>query len=150
MVQVAAGATANAKVVMGFVTDEVPESLSEYQAYAGYSNATAFATHVRAYNLWWAQNVPYIDVPEPAIKKNIYYRWWLMRFNNLDADIPGQNFQFPTSTEGVLGYNNAIVLTVISDGRLAPALLIAPLLCLLLLLPFARERAPDEPAPSAA
>ena len=55
--------------------------------------------------------MPYIDVPEPAIKKNIYYRWWLMRFNNLDADIPGQTFQFPTSTEGVLGYNNAIVLT---------------------------------------
>ncbi|MFJ9009152.1 discoidin domain-containing protein [Streptomyces canus] len=110
-VTVAAGATVTAKVVMGFVTDEIPESLSEYQAYAGYSNATAFATHVRAYNLWWAQNVPYIDVPEPAIKKNIYYRWWLMRFNNLDADIPGQTFQFPTSTEGVLGYNNAIALT---------------------------------------
>ena len=54
---------------------------------------------------------PYIDVPEPAIKKNIYYRWWLMRFNYLDADIPGQDFQFPTSVEGVLGYNNAIVLT---------------------------------------
>ncbi|GAA0403730.1 hypothetical protein Acor_32960 [Acrocarpospora corrugata] len=110
-VTVAAGATVTAKVVMGFVTNEIPESLTEYNAYAGYSNATAFTTHVRAYNLWWAQNVPYIDVPEPAIKKNIYYRWWLMRFNNLDADIPGQTFQFPTSTEGVLGYNNAIALT---------------------------------------
>ncbi|WP_329416188.1 discoidin domain-containing protein [Streptomyces sp. NBC_00704] len=110
-VTVAAGATVTAKLVMGFVTDEIPASLTEYNAYAGYSNATAFATHVRAYNLWWAQNVPYIDVPEPAIKKNIYYRWWLMRFNNLDADIPGQTFQFPTSTEGVLGYNNAIALT---------------------------------------
>ncbi|MFJ7996195.1 discoidin domain-containing protein [Streptomyces sp. NPDC096310] len=110
-VTIAAGATATAKVVMGFVTDEIPASLTEYNAYAGYSNATAFATHVRAYNLWWARNVPYIDVPEPAIKKNIYYRWWLMRFNNLDADIPGQTFQFPTSTEGVLGYNNAIALT---------------------------------------
>ncbi|GIH27160.1 hypothetical protein Aph01nite_54700 [Acrocarpospora phusangensis] len=110
-VTVAAGATVTAKVVMGFVTNEIPESLTEFNAYAGYSNATAFATHVRAYNLWWAQNVPYIDVPEPAIKKNIYYRWWLMRFNSLDADIPGQTFQFPTSTEGVLGYNNAIALT---------------------------------------
>lgn len=110
-VTVAAGATVTAKVVMGFVTDEIPESLTEYNAYAGYSAATAFATHVKAYNLWWAQNVPYIDVPEPAIKKSIYYRWWLMRFNNLDADIPGQTFQFPTSTEGVLGYNNAIALT---------------------------------------
>ncbi|GAA5066012.1 hypothetical protein HNP84_001225 [Thermocatellispora tengchongensis] len=110
-VTVAPGATVTAKVVMGFVTTEIPESLTEYQAYAGYSAATAFATHVRAYNLWWAQNVPYIDVPEPAIKKNIYYRWWLMRYNHLDADIPGQTFQFPTSMEGVLGYNNAIVLT---------------------------------------
>ncbi|MCG5213550.1 discoidin domain-containing protein [Streptosporangium sp. KLBMP 9127] len=110
-VTVAAGATVTAKVVMGFVTNEIPQSLTDYNAYAGYSNATAFATHVRAYNLWWAQNVPYIDVPEPAIKKNIYYRWWLMRFNHLDADIPGQTFQFPTSTEGVLGYNNAIALT---------------------------------------
>ena len=63
---------------------------TEYNAYAGIDAATAFATHVRAYNLWWAQNVPYIDVPETAIKKNIYYRWWLMRFNYLDADIPGQ------------------------------------------------------------
>jgi hypothetical protein len=110
-VTIGAGATVTAKVVMGFVTDEIPASLTEYNAYAGYSNATAFATHVRAYNLWWAQNVPYIDVPEAAIKKNVYYRWWLMRFNNLDADIPGQTFQFPTSTEGVLGYNNAIALT---------------------------------------
>ncbi|MCA2221792.1 galactose-binding domain-containing protein [Nonomuraea aurantiaca] len=110
-VTIPAGGTVTAKVVMGFVTNEIPESRTEYDAYAGYTHATAFATHVRAYNLWWAQNVPYIDVPEPAIKKNIYYRWWLMRFNNLDADIPGQTFQFPTSTEGVLGYNNAIALT---------------------------------------
>ena len=61
-VTIAAGATVTAKVVMGFVTNEIPASLTEYNAYAGYSNATAFATHVRAYNLWWAQNVPYIDV----------------------------------------------------------------------------------------
>ena len=66
---------------------------------------------MREYNRWWAQNVPYLDVPEPAIKKNIYYRWWLMRFNYLDVDIPGQDFQVPTSVEGALGYNNAIVLT---------------------------------------
>lgn len=110
-VTIGAGQTVTAKVVMGFIANEIPGSLTEYNAYKGYSNSTAFTTHVRAYNLWWAQNIPYIDVPEPAIKKNIYYRWWLMRFNHLDADIPGQTFQFPTSTEGVLGYNNAIVLT---------------------------------------
>jgi hypothetical protein len=110
-VTVAAGATVTAKVVMGFVTNELPDSLTEYNSYRGMSNTTAFQTHVRDYNRWWAENVPYIDVPELAIKKNIYYRWWLMRFNHLDADIPGQTFQFPTSLEGVLGYNNAIVLT---------------------------------------
>jgi hypothetical protein len=110
-VSVGAGQTVTAKLVMGFITNEIPESLSEYNSYKGFSNGTAFATHVRAYNLWWAQNVPYFDSPEMAIKKNYYYRWWLMRFNNLDANIPGQTYQFPTSMEGVLGYNNAIVLT---------------------------------------
>ncbi|HZM80020.1 MAG TPA: discoidin domain-containing protein [Candidatus Limnocylindrales bacterium] len=110
-VTIGAGQTVTVKVQMGFTTTEIPESLSEYNSYRGFSASTAFATHVRAYNLWWAQNVPYIDVPEPAIKKEIYYRWWLMRFNHLDADMPGQTFQFPTSMEGVLGYNNAIVLT---------------------------------------
>ena len=110
-VTIAAGATVTAKLVMGFVTNEIPESLTEYNQYKGFSNATAFATHVRAYNLWWAQNIPYFDSPEPAIKKNYYYRWWLMRFNNLDANLPGQTYQFPTSVEGALGYNNAIVLT---------------------------------------
>ncbi|WP_246001980.1 MGH1-like glycoside hydrolase domain-containing protein [Allorhizocola rhizosphaerae] len=110
-VTIAAGQTVTAKVVMGFVANEIPESLTEYNNYKGYTDAQAFQTHVRAYNLWWAQNVPYIDVPDLPIKKNIYYRWWLMRFNHLDANIPGQNFQFPTSVEGALGYNNAIVLT---------------------------------------
>src|SRR4051812_17778686 len=45
--------------------------------------------------------------------------------------------------------NNAIVLTVVTGGRLAPALLAAPLLALLVLLPFARERAPGvQPTPT--
>lgn len=61
---IAAGATVTVKVVMGFVANELPASRTEYDAYAGYSAATAFATHVRAYNRWWADNVPYIDVPE--------------------------------------------------------------------------------------
>ncbi|MEV0713241.1 discoidin domain-containing protein [Asanoa sp. NPDC050611] len=110
-VTVGAGQTVTAKVQLGFVTNEIPASLTEYNSYRGFTPATAFATHVRAYNLWWAQNLPYIDVPDAAIKKNIYYRWWLMRFNYLDVDIPGQDYQFPQSIEGVTGYNNAIVLT---------------------------------------
>ncbi|MEN3608601.1 discoidin domain-containing protein [Plantactinospora sp. ZYX-F-223] len=110
-VTLAAGQSVSTKVQLGLVANEIPESLTEYNAYRGYTPATAFATHVRAYNRWWAENIPYIDVPDAAIKKNIYYRWWLMRFNYLDVDIPGQDFQFPTSVEGALGYNNAIVLT---------------------------------------
>ncbi|NMO54133.1 discoidin domain-containing protein [Actinoplanes sp. TBRC 11911] len=110
-VTLAAGASTTVKVQMGFIANEIPESLSEYNAYKALTPATAFSTQVRDYNRWWAVNIPYIDVPEPAIKKEIYYRWWLMRFNNLDANIPGQDFQFPTSVEGALGYNNAIALT---------------------------------------
>lgn len=110
-VTVGAGQSVRTKVVMGFPTEEIPASLDDYRSYRAATPATAFATHVRAYNRWWADNVPYFDVPDPAIKKHIYYRWWLMRFNYLDADIPGNDFQFPTSVEGALGYNNAIVLT---------------------------------------
>ncbi len=111
-VSVPSGQTVTVKVQLGFVAEEIPESRTEYDTYRGLSPQNAFATHVRTYNRWWADNIPYIDVPEPAIKKHIYYRWWLMRFNYLDADIPGNDFQFPTSIEGVLGYNNAIALTV--------------------------------------
>ena len=110
-VTVGAGQTTTAKVQLGLITTEIPQSRTEYDAYRDRTAAEAFATHVRDYNRWWADNVPYIDVPDPAIKKNIYYRWWLMRFNHLDADIPGQDFQFPQSIEGVTGYNNAIALT---------------------------------------
>jgi hypothetical protein len=111
-VTVTAGQTVTVKVQLGFVADEIPASRTEYDQYRGLSPNDAFATHVRTYNKWWADNIPYIDVPEPGIKKHIYYRWWLMRFNYVDADIPGNDFQFPTSIEGVLGYNNAIALTV--------------------------------------
>ena len=111
-VTVPSGQTVTVKVQLGFVADEIPASRTEYDRYRTLSPTDAFATHVRAYNRWWADNIPYLDVPEPAIKKHIYYRWWLMRFNYLDADIPGNDFQFPTSIEGVLGYNNAIALTV--------------------------------------
>ena len=39
-----------------------------------------------------------------------YYRTFLNRFNLFDGDIPGNDYQFPVSIEGVLGYNNAIQL----------------------------------------
>ncbi|SEH01616.1 Ig-like domain (group 4) [Nonomuraea solani] len=111
-VTVGPGKTVRTKVQMGFVTDELAKSRSEYDGYKGRSPEQAVRRQLQDYNAWWAENLPYIDVPDENIKKSVYYRWWLMRFNFLDADIPGNDFQFPTSVEGALGYNNAIVLTV--------------------------------------
>jgi hypothetical protein len=71
-VTVAAGQTVTVKVQLGLVANEIPASRTEYDAYRARTAADAFATHVRAYNRWWAENVPYIDVPDAAIKKNIY------------------------------------------------------------------------------
>lgn len=104
--------TVTTKVVMGFTTREIPESTREFNTYKALDPQMAFAKQVRDYNKWWADNIPYIDVPDNNIKKNIYYRWWLMRFNFLDANAPGQAYQMPTSVEGALGYNNAIDLTL--------------------------------------
>ncbi|WP_305787164.1 Ig-like domain-containing protein [Symbioplanes lichenis] len=108
---VPAAGSVRTKVQLGFVTKELPASLSEYRHYRESPPARAFTEHVTAYNRWWAENVPYLDTPEDNIDKTLFYRWWLMRYNFLDADLPGNDYQFPTSMEGVLGYNNAIVLT---------------------------------------
>lgn len=111
-ISLGAGESVTVKVQLGMVTDEIAESRGEYDRVRQSGPETAFADHVRAYNRWWAENLPYFDLPDGALKKFVYYRWWLMRFNHLDADIPGNDFQFPTSIEGVTGYNNAIALTV--------------------------------------
>ena len=108
---VPAGGSATAKVQLGLVTDEIAESRSEYDATRAQSPAEAYTGHVTSYNRWWAENVPYLDTPEDNIDKSLFYRWWLMRFNFLDADMPGNTYQFPVAMEGVLGYNNSIVLT---------------------------------------
>ena len=109
---VPAGGSATTKLQLGMLTDERPATAADYAAYRAASPAEAFRTHVTAYNQWWVDNVPYLDTPSDDIDKTLFYRWWLMRFNYLDADIPGNDYQFPTSMEGVLGYDNAIVLTV--------------------------------------
>nr|BFE61210.1 hypothetical protein GCM10020063_057360 [Dactylosporangium thailandense] len=109
---VPASGAVSTKVQLGFVTKEQPAADAEYAHYRGLSPAAAFKEHVTDYNQWWADNVPYLDTPENNIDKTLFYRWWLMRYNFLDADLPGNDYQFPTSMEGVLGYNNAIVLTV--------------------------------------
>ncbi|MBW7458568.1 hypothetical protein K0U00_31450, partial [Paenibacillus sepulcri] len=110
-VELAAGESVTIKFQMGFIANEIPQSLTDYNRYKGYDANTAYLTQMKEYNEWWADNIPYIDVPDENIKKIVYYRWWLNRFNFLDANIPGNDFQFPISVEGALGYNNAIVLT---------------------------------------
>ncbi|BBH70584.1 carbohydrate-binding protein [Actinoplanes sp. OR16] len=110
-VAVPASGSVRAKVQLGFIAEENPAATAEYVKVRDSAPAAAYRAHVTAYNEWWADNVPYLDTPENNIDKTLFYRWWLMRFNFLDADIPGNDYQFPTAMEGVLGYNNAIVLT---------------------------------------
>ena len=110
-VTVPAGGSMELKVVMAFTTEEIPESTEQYLRFAGLGNLEAVRAQKAEYNLYWAENLPYIDVPKKAVQKAIDYRWWLERFNSLDANIPGYDYQYPVTIEGVLGYNNAIILT---------------------------------------
>ena len=110
-VTVPAGGSVEFKVVIAFTTEEIPESTEQYLRFAGLGNLEAVRAQKAEYNLYWAENLPYIDVPKKAVQKAIDYRWWLERFNSLDANIPGYDYQYPVTIEGVLGYNNAIILT---------------------------------------
>jgi hypothetical protein len=105
------GAAVTLKVQLGATTRELPRSTADYERFRGYDAETAFETQVEEYNRWWAGNVPYIDVPDENVKKMSYYRTFLNRYNHFDGNIPGNDYQFPVSIEGVLGYNNAIQLT---------------------------------------
>ena len=112
---VPAGGEATTKIQLGLIAEELPGSTAEYEALRDgdlTDPAAAYTSHVTAYNAWWAENIPYVETPEQNIDKTLFYRWWLLRFNYLDADMPGNTYQFPTSIEGVLGYNNAIDLTI--------------------------------------
>jgi hypothetical protein len=105
------GASAALKLQLGAITTEIAASGPEYERYRAYDSETAFRTQLAEYNSWWAENVPFIDVPDENIEKMSYYRTFLNRFNYFDANIPGNDFQFPVSVEGALGYDNAIQLT---------------------------------------
>jgi len=66
--------------------------------------------HQRAYNRWFADNVPYFDASDLAFKKMWYYRWWLVRFNMTQADTPDlRGYRF---YEGKLGFDNVISFAV--------------------------------------
>lgn len=105
------GASVTLKLQLGATTAELPDSNTEYERYRGYTADEALSAHLAEYNQWWADNVPYVDLPDENVKKMSYYRTFLSRFNLVDANIPGNDYQFPVSLEGVLGYNNAIQLT---------------------------------------
>ncbi|MFT4198227.1 MAG: carbohydrate-binding protein, partial [Pseudoxanthomonas sp.] len=107
----ARGETVPVKLQLGLTTRELPSSLAQYRRIAAQSPRQAYREHVVDYNRWWAENIPYLDTPEDNIDKTLFYRWWLLRFNFLDAAVPGNDYQFPVAIEGVLGYDNAIVLT---------------------------------------
>ncbi len=106
-----AGQSITFKVQMGMLANEIPESSTDYTSLRNMNANTAFLTHLQVYNQWWVDNVPYIDIPNNNIKKMSYYRMFLNRYNYFDGNIPGNDFQFPVSIEGVMGYNNAIQLT---------------------------------------
>ena len=105
------GQSVTLKLQLGAIATEIPASGPEYERYRGYDPATAFKTQLAEYNRWWVDNVPYVDVPDENIKKMSYYRTFLNRFNYFDVNIPGNDYQFPVSVEGALGYDNAIQLT---------------------------------------
>jgi hypothetical protein len=111
-VTLAAGASVTLKVQEGVLTDELPESTTDYNRYRAYDANTAWMTEMAEYNQFWADNVPYVDIPDKNIEKISYYRTWENRFNEFDGNIPGNDYQFPVDLEGALGYNNQISLTV--------------------------------------
>jgi hypothetical protein len=70
----------------------------------------AHREHARAYNRWFADNVPYFDASDPAFKKMWYYRWWIVRFHLVEMNAPDlQGFAF---YEGKLGFDNPIGFAV--------------------------------------
>ena len=99
------------KLQLGAIAAEIPESAPEYERYRGLRRRDRLRTQLAEYNQWWVDNVPFIDVPDENIEKMSWYRTFLNRFNYFDANIPGNDFQFPVSVEGALGYDNAIQLT---------------------------------------
>jgi len=64
----------------------------------------------RTYNQWFFDNVPYFDAADASFKKMWYYRWWVARFNMIQADTPDlKGYRF---YEGKLGFDNEISFAV--------------------------------------
>jgi len=111
-VTLGAGASITLKVQEGVLTNELPESTTDYNRFRALDANTAWLTQMREYNQFWVNNVSYVDLPNKNVQKMSYYRTWENRFNSFDGNIPGNDYQFPVDLEGALGYNNQISLTV--------------------------------------
>ena len=96
-----AGGTVSLSVVGAVSSATLPKTVESYREYAELSPAEAVRTGITDFNRRWAQDVPYIDVPDPALEKAIVYRWWGERYNSLDANATGHVYQYPTTIEGV-------------------------------------------------
>lgn len=110
-VTVPAGGSLEVSVVGVLYSDSLPDSKTAFYDYAAKAPADAFRDGVTEFNRKWAADIPYIDVPDPAIEKAIVYRWWGERYNSLDTNEPGYVYQYPTTIEGVNLYQNSVVLT---------------------------------------
>ncbi|SBT42841.1 PxKF domain-containing protein [Micromonospora narathiwatensis] len=110
-ITVPAGGTVSLSVVGAVSSATLPKTVEGYQEYAAMPPAQAVRTGITEFNRRWAQDVPYINVPDPALEKAIVYRWWGERYNSLDANAPGYAYQYPTTVEGSNLYQNAIALT---------------------------------------
>ncbi|RIJ69552.1 hypothetical protein D1871_21815 [Nakamurella silvestris] len=110
-VSIPAGESLEISVVGALYSNTLPKSRADLLEYADMAPATAFKTGVTEFNRRWASDIPYVNVPNPAIEKAIVYRWWGERYNSLDTNEPGYVYQYPTTIEGVNLYQNSIVLT---------------------------------------
>ncbi|MFG1706673.1 discoidin domain-containing protein [Nonomuraea sp. M3C6] len=110
-ITVPAGGTVSLSVVGAVSSASLPQTVKAYHDYAELAPAEAVRTGITAFNRRWAQDVPYFDVPDPALEKAIVYRWWGERYNSLDANATGYVYQYPTTIEGVNLYQNAVALT---------------------------------------
>ena len=112
-ITIPAGSSVTMRVVLGVTASDIPDSVTEYNYFkdTANSNTAALKKQKADYNKYFVDETPYIDVPDTGIGKAIAYRWWSERFNSNDANLSGYNNQFPTTNEGSLLYNNAIILT---------------------------------------
>ncbi|GAA1022311.1 carbohydrate-binding protein [Acrocarpospora pleiomorpha] len=110
-VTVPAGGTVSLSVVGAVSSATLPKTVESYEQYAAKSPSEAVRTGITEFNRRWAQDIPYVNVPDPAIEKAIVYRWWGERYNSLDPNAPGYVYQYPTTVEGSNLYQNAVALT---------------------------------------